>query len=281
MKRYLFLLSILCFMLSCTGKVYEEGDIPPPPSRNLRVWPMDVAVSDEALSMQYVFVREENLAGVPHQEVPVIYCCGVGVDEGSDKDGELIIQSSKVPRQPRSLEYLILLFEWPHQECDIADVLFTEWESSPLAEGMNLPTTKESNELIREVRKYHEQRKDYYASFLYYAGIKNISISADKPLSGCGAGEDITHLLKLITAPMTSISRFPTFEMIYGFEDEKPTNVTVLNNSLLLCGGGYAVKFAEVPAEKYDEITFTVAMDILLPDGGERTLTGSVKVAFE
>ncbi len=279
MKRYLFLLSILCFMLSCTGNVYEDSK--PPSARNLRVWPMDVAVSDEALSMQYVFVKEENLAGVPHQEVPVIYYCGVGVDEGSDKDGELIIQSSKVPRQPRSLEYLILLFEWPHQECDLGDVLFTEWESSPLAEGMNLPTTKENNELIREVRKYHEQRKDYYAAFLYYAGIKNISISADKPLSGCGAGEDITHLLKLITVPMTSIFRFPTFEMIYGFEDEKPTNVAGLNNSLLLCGGGYAVKFAEQPTEQYDEITFTVAMDILLPDGGERTLTGSVKVVFE
>ena len=43
----------------------------------------------------------------------------------------------------------------------------------------------------------------------------------------------------------------------------------------------FKLTFAEVPAEKYDEITFTVAMDILLPDGGERTLTGSVKVAFE
>lgn len=279
MKRYLFLLSILCFMLSCTEKVYE-GDTPPPPTPNLRVWPMDVAVSDEVLPMQYVFVKEENLTGVPSQEIPVIYFCGVEVSEIFDKEGELIIQSSKVPRQPRTLEHLILLFEWPSQECDIADVLFTELESSPLAESMNLPTTKDNNELIREVRKYLE-RYQYAGGFLYYAGIKNISICADKPLGGSGAGEDITHLLKLITAPMTSISRFPTFEVIYGFEDEKPTNVTALNNSLLLCGCGYAVKFAEVPAEKYDEITFTVAMDILLPDGGERTLTGSVKVAFE
>ena len=95
MKRYLFLLSILCFMLSCTEKVYE-GDTPPPPTPNLRVWPMDVAVSDEVLPMQYVFVKEENLTGVPSQEIPVIYFCGVEVSEIFDKEGELIIQSSKI-----------------------------------------------------------------------------------------------------------------------------------------------------------------------------------------
>ena len=153
---------------------------------------------------------------------------------------------------------------------------------SPKAEELNIPTTKEDNELICEVARYNKSGTWYVllGKIYYYAGIKKVAISADRVLFGCDAGADIAHKFRRVSAPTLLLATFPTFAVTCRIEDEKPTNLVAFNNSLL-SAGGYAVKFAEMPAEKYDEITFTVAMDILLPDGGERTLTGSVKVVFE
>lgn len=114
------------------------------------------------------------------------------------------------------------------------------------------------------------------------AGLKDIRICADKELFAQKAGESITDHFKVVNAygvvyhwPWTETQGYQTATL----------NVAALEwNKLFIphvqcCD--FWIQFAEVPAEKYDVITFTVAMDILLPDGGERTLTGSVKVVFE
>ena len=78
------------------------------------------------------------------------------------------------------------------------------------------------------------------------------------------------------------LAEFPSYDVIKTNYDEAPKLLSEMcAKPFVLPLFDIAVKFAEQPTEQYEEVTFTVAMDILLPDGGERTLTGSVKVAFE
>ena len=108
-----------------------------------------------------------------------------------------------------------------------------------------------------------------------------MSVTADKPLFGRVAGEELNDKFKVIYCPPL-LAEFPSYDIIKKIDAEGPKLLSEMCvKPFVLPLFDIAVKFAEVPAEKYDEITFTVAMDILLPDGGERTLTGSVKVVFE
>ena len=276
MKKIVVILTML-FAVSCGRDVLDFT----PTDAFLCVVPIGVTTSDENLLTQYVFVYEENLfVDAQGNGGNAIYSAKANVSNLNCQDGEYIIQSAYIPAPPRTSENMTLVFQWPHQ--GETTPLLTEWNHSPMAEEMGLPTTKEDNELVCEIIKYNKRGLEYkiVGNDYYYAGIKNIAISADKPLFGFGAGVDISQKFRMVSAPTLLLATFPTFAVTCRIEDKKPTSLVEFNNSLL-SAGGYAVKFTEQPTEKYDEITFTVAMDILLPDGGERTLTGSVKVAFE
>lgn len=289
MKRclYLGLLSILLW--SCNGERGTYEDCPPMLPEFLKVFSNDNARTQSELLMQYAFYIEEELF-VKNGESEQIGCAlfgdGVFIDSGQglkyDVNGERIVHDLKIKPGSRSYENFTLLFQWPFL-FDEQPLLTEGWHSSK-AEELNLPTTQKDNELIGEVTKYAlagvSEWSKIAGKYYYYVGIKKIVISANKPLFGFESGVDISHKFRMVSAPTLLLATFPTFAVTCRIEDKKPTSLVEFNNSLL-SAGGYAVKFAEVPAEKYDEITFTVAMDILLPDGGERTLTGSVKVVFE
>ncbi len=119
---------------------------------------------------------------------------------------------------------------------------------------------------------------------VYYlnAGLKSMRISADKTLFGQPTGQQLEGYFKIAEAYNVQM-RWPSYEPIDEGDAQSLTSVSNWCNGVVrfVQCRDFWIQFAEVPAEKYDEITFTVAMDILLPDGGERTLTGSVKVVFE
>ena len=126
-----------------------------------------------------------------------------------------------------------------------------------------------------------EENLTPYTVFLN-AGLKGIRICAERELFTHKAGENISDYFTVVNA-YGNIYRWPWFET-QGHQTAR-LNVAVSEwNTLFVphvqCRD-FWIQFAEMPTEQYDEVTFMVAMDILLPDGGERTLTGSVKVAFE
>ena len=289
MKRKLCFLFVLPLLFTACEGVEDpnpelDGEVPPPPDY-LRVFSTDNARTPSVLSMQYAFYLEEELFATSQDDRNALFGDGAFIDDGDglrhDVDGEHINPYINIKPQSRTYDNFTLFFQWPFNYYKEMPLLMETWHS-PKAEELNIPTTKEDNELICEVGKYNKPGTQYalFGKFYYYAGIKNIEVSADKVLLGYEAGVDISHKFRMVSAPTLLLATFPTFAVTCRIEDEKPTNLVAFNNSLL-SAGGYAVKFAEVPTEKYEEITFTVAMDILLPDGGERTLTGSVKVAFE
>lgn len=114
------------------------------------------------------------------------------------------------------------------------------------------------------------------------AGLKDIRICANKELFGQKPEKNLSGYFKVVNAYGNKY-RWPW--SVYHVLRTSRLNVPVSEwNSDFVphvqCRD-FWIQFAELPAEQYDEITLMVAMDILLPDGGERTLTGSVKVAFE
>ena len=141
------------------------------------------------------------------------------------------------------------------------------------------PTKENVNRLYEEAVR--SMGKDWFELFFAHSGVKELGIVADKPLFGRVAGEELNDKFKVVYCPPL-LAEFPSYDIIKKIDAEGPKLLSEMcAKPFVLPLFDIAVKFAEVPAEKYDEITFTVAMDILLPDGGERTLTGSVKVAFE
>ena len=114
------------------------------------------------------------------------------------------------------------------------------------------------------------------------AGLKDIRIYADRVLFRHKSGENIAEYFKVVNAYGNKY-RWPW--SVYRGLRTATLNVSISewNRDFIphVQCRDFWIQFAEQPTEQYDEVTFTVAMDILLPDGGERTLTGSVKVAFE
>ena len=114
------------------------------------------------------------------------------------------------------------------------------------------------------------------------AGLKGVRIFADKELFGHRSGENIAEYFKVVNAYGNKY-RWPW--SVYQGLKTATLNVPVSewNRDFVphVQCRDFWIQFAEQPTERYDEVTFTVSMDILLSDGGERTLTGSVKVAFE
>ena len=288
MKRYLFLFVLPLLFAACVSSNNNPSDIDgvePPPPDYLRVFSTDNARTPSVLSMQYAFYLEEELFATSEDDRNALFGDGAFIDDGDglqhDVDGEHINPYINIKPQSRTYDNFTLFFQWPFSYYKERPLLMETWHS-PKAEELNIPTTKENNELIGEVAKYNipNERYKIVGKIYYYAGIRSIAISADKPLFGFEAGVDISHKFRMVSAPTLLLATFPTFAVTCRIEDEKPTSLVSFNNSLL-SAGGYAVKFTELPTEQYEEVTFTVAMDILLPEGGERTLTSSVKVAFE
>ena len=107
------------------------------------------------------------------------------------------------------------------------------------------------------------------------AGLKGVRIFADKELFGYKSGENIAEYFKVVNAYGNKY-RWPW--SVYQGLRTATLNVPVSewNRDFVphVQCRDFWIQFAEQPTEQYEEITFTVAMDILLPDGGERTLIG-------
>ena len=144
----------------------------------------------------------------------------------------------------------------------------------------NLPSTENYLKLFHEISPDRSWVGEWFA-FFGHAGVRTMSVTVDKPLFGRVAGEELNDKFKVVYCPPL-LAEFPSYDIIKKIDAEGPKLLSEMcAKPFVLPIFDIAVKFADVPAEKYDEVTFNVAMDILLPDGGERTLTGSVKVAFE
>ncbi len=146
--------------------------------------------------------------------------------------------------------------------------------------GSVLPTREKYEKMADVVspkRKWLGGRNHFFV----HTGVKNISVTTDKILFGRVSGEELNDKFEIIHCP-TMLAEFPSYDVIKTIYDEAPKLLSEMcAKPFVLPLFDIAVKFAEQPTEQYEEVTFTVAMDILLPEGGERTLTGSVKVAFE
>ena len=114
------------------------------------------------------------------------------------------------------------------------------------------------------------------------AGLKGVRIFADKELFGHKSGENIAEYFKVVNAYGNKY-RWP-WSVYHGLRTAT-LNVPVSewNRDFVphVQCRDFWIQFAEVPTEKYDEVTFTVSMTIVLPDGAERTLAGSVTATFE
>ncbi len=144
----------------------------------------------------------------------------------------------------------------------------------------NLPSAENYLKLFKEISPSGSWVGEWHA-FFGHAGVRAVRVVADKPLFGRVAGAELNNKFKVVYCPPL-LAEFPSYDIIKKIDAEGPKLLSEMcAKPFVLPLFDIAVKFAEVPAEKYEEITFTVSMDILLPDGGERTLTSSVKVAFE
>ena len=144
----------------------------------------------------------------------------------------------------------------------------------------NLPSAENYLKLFKEISPSGSWVGEWHA-FFGHAGVRAVRVVADKPLFGRVAGAELNDKFQVVYCPPL-LAEFPSYDIVKGVDDEAPRLLSdMCAKPVVLPIFDIAVKFADVPAEKYDEVTFTVSMDILLPDGGERTLTGSVKVAFE
>lgn len=114
------------------------------------------------------------------------------------------------------------------------------------------------------------------------AGLKDIRIYADRVLFRQKSGENIADYFNVVNAYANKY-RWPFHKVLALGTARLNVSINEWNRDFIphVQCRDFWIQFAEQPTEQYDEITFTVAMDILLPDGGERTLTGSVKVVFE
>ena len=112
----------------------------------------------------------------------------------------------------------------------------------------------------------------------YYVGLKQVRIKADKELWGIKAGEDVSDKFRILMMQDLMLS-YPEFEIMRECNEIAAENLSELQGTVQK--GSLCVKMKEIPAEKYDQITFTIEMDFQWIDGKEQTVSNSVTATFE
>ncbi|MBQ5931586.1 MAG: hypothetical protein IIX00_04935 [Tidjanibacter sp.] len=146
-----------------------------------------------------------------------------------------------------------------------------------------LPSVAVSEKIFAEVlRAYDNDTLAVRRNCMYayaYAGVGSIRIKANKPLFGIEAGGDLSAHFRMIYSPELLVA-FPSCDILRKCGEANPEELNDWKGTLVNWRD-MVVKIKEAPAEKYDEITFVVEMDIQLPDNEIQTISNSVAVEFE
>lgn len=109
-----------------------------------------------------------------------------------------------------------------------------------------------------------------------YAGIRSITITADKVLFGRESGQDLSDkfMIDQFMESMILLS-YPEGNVIKGYNDDK--SMTVAEWSKMGCMlYSFRTHYVEIPEEKHTEVTFTMTIETT----EDTCLTGSVTVKF-
>lgn len=143
---------------------------------------------------------------------------------------------------------------------------------------------QESQALIDEIMQTYDNNVNHiYTSSLYWfvhAGFGDIRIKADKTLFGIEPGGDLSSHFKMIYSPELFV-KFPTYEIVKGCGESNPEELSNWQGALLSYMWDYVIKVKDSPTERYDYMTFTIEVDVLLPDNKMQTISNSVTVQFE
>ena len=154
---------------------------------------------------------------------------------------------------------------------------------SGVYEGPKLPG-EESQTLIEEIlQAYDYDANRIYTSSIYWfvhAGLGAIRVKADKRLYGIEPGEDLSSHFKMIYSPELLV-KFPTYDIIKGCGEYNPDELSDWQGALLSYMLDYVIKVKDTPTEQYDKVTFTIEVDVQLPNDKMQTISNSITVEFE
>ena len=266
MKRYLITIAItLVAFLGC-----ERPEMQKPEPTQLTVLSSEEVYS--ALAVSDLYVQENYVAPTfihtnPYAE-EIIQQAGGLVGSADKGSVVLVIQLSDKWQSA---------FRCAEKECAFC---VNRKNYTTIDSGEVLPS-REQYEKMADVVSPKRSWQGGRHHFFIHAGVKNIGIKADKKLFGRASGEELNDKFESVhSSPL--LAEFPSYDIIKTIYDEAPKLLSEMCvKPFVLPIFDIAVKFAEVPVEEYEDITFTVSMTIALPDGTERTLAGSVTATFE
>ena len=135
------------------------------------------------------------------------------------------------------------------------------------------------DKLVANIKNALNSAPSQYESLVraVYAGIRSITITADKVLFGREAGQDLSDKFMIDRFNESYILlSYPDGHALKGYYDDKTMTVA---DWAQMEGMFYSFRthYTELPEETYSEVTFTMVIDTT----DERTFTGSVKVSFK